>query len=403
MALTPEEIERYKRHLVLREVGGQGQQKLKAAKVLVIGAGGLGSPVLMYLAAAGVGTIGIIDDDRVSLDNLQRQIVHDTPHVGAAKVESAARDDRAGSTRTCASRPTTCGSMPATRSTSSRATTSSPTAPTISPPAISSAMPAISPSSRWCLPPSARSTATSRPSSRTRSGPDGKPYPSYRCIFPEAPPPGTVANCAEVGVLGAAVGVIGTLQATEVLKEIVGHRREPGRPAAALRCAGDALHRDQDRLGPGQSALGHSADHPRSVDPCGRAAGRSVRGLRGRREAGGTWRSAASCSTRTARVIDYWRTWVPINREAALYAAGGDRAVADELLRLGGHDPATDRVTPGSALAAGRLRRHRRGVRRASAGRARRPAGRRHRAHLLPRRRQALGADRGRARQRWSS
>ena len=89
MALTPEEIERYKRHLVLREVGGQGQQKIKAAKVLVVGAGGLGSPLLMYLAAAGVGTIGIVDDDRVSLDNLQRQIVHDTPHVGAAKVESA--------------------------------------------------------------------------------------------------------------------------------------------------------------------------------------------------------------------------------------------------------------------------------------------------------------------------
>ena len=89
MALTPEEIERYKRHLVLREVGGQGQQKIKAAKVLVVGAGGLGSPLLMYLAAAGVGTIGIVDDDRVSLDNLQRQIVHDTAARGVAKVESA--------------------------------------------------------------------------------------------------------------------------------------------------------------------------------------------------------------------------------------------------------------------------------------------------------------------------
>ena len=89
MALTPEEIERYKRHLVLREVGGQGQQRLKAASVLVIGAGGLGAPLLMYLAAAGVGTIGIVDDDRVSLDNLQRQIVHDTDHVGVSKVESA--------------------------------------------------------------------------------------------------------------------------------------------------------------------------------------------------------------------------------------------------------------------------------------------------------------------------
>ena len=87
--LTPEEIQRYKRHLVLREIGGQGQQKLKAARVLVVGAGGLGSPVIMYLAAAGVGTIGIVDDDSVSLDNLQRQIVHDTPHIGTPKVESA--------------------------------------------------------------------------------------------------------------------------------------------------------------------------------------------------------------------------------------------------------------------------------------------------------------------------
>ena len=87
--LTPEEIQRYKRHLVLREVGGEGQQKLKAARVLIIGAGGLGSPLLMYLAAAGVGTLGVIDDDVVSLDNLQRQIVHDTAHVGMPKVDSA--------------------------------------------------------------------------------------------------------------------------------------------------------------------------------------------------------------------------------------------------------------------------------------------------------------------------
>ncbi|MBN9267880.1 MAG: ThiF family adenylyltransferase, partial [Hyphomicrobium sp.] len=89
MTLTPEEIARYKRHLVLRDVGGQGQQKLKAARVLIIGAGGLGSPVSMYLAAAGVGALGIIDDDTVSLDNLQRQIVHETDRVGALKVESA--------------------------------------------------------------------------------------------------------------------------------------------------------------------------------------------------------------------------------------------------------------------------------------------------------------------------
>ena len=87
--LTAEEVQRYKRHLVLRDVGAPGQQKLKAARVLIIGAGGLGSPVLMYLAAAGVGTIGIIDDDHVSLDNLQRQIAHDTADAGRLKVESA--------------------------------------------------------------------------------------------------------------------------------------------------------------------------------------------------------------------------------------------------------------------------------------------------------------------------
>src|SRR5262245_58378547 len=91
MVLTPPEIERYKRHLVLREVGGQGQQRLQAARVLVVGAGGLGSPALMYLAAAGVGTLGIIDDDHVSLDNLQRQIVHGTSQVGVPKVASAAK------------------------------------------------------------------------------------------------------------------------------------------------------------------------------------------------------------------------------------------------------------------------------------------------------------------------
>ena len=88
--LSPEELERYARHIVLREVGGPGQAALKRARVLVIGAGGLGAPVLMYLAAAGVGTLGVIDDDAVSLSNLQRQIIHATPDIGAPKVESAA-------------------------------------------------------------------------------------------------------------------------------------------------------------------------------------------------------------------------------------------------------------------------------------------------------------------------
>src|SRR5919206_944050 len=90
MSLAPDEIERYARHLVLRDVGGPGQAKLKAARVLVIGAGGLGAPMLQYLAAAGIGTIGIVDDDTVSLSNLQRQVIHGTPDLGRPKVESAA-------------------------------------------------------------------------------------------------------------------------------------------------------------------------------------------------------------------------------------------------------------------------------------------------------------------------
>ena len=89
MNLSPEEIERYARHIVLRDVGGPGQQKLKRARVLVVGAGGLGSPVIQYLAAAGVGALGIVDDDRVTLSNLQRQPIHDTAAVGRRKVESA--------------------------------------------------------------------------------------------------------------------------------------------------------------------------------------------------------------------------------------------------------------------------------------------------------------------------
>ncbi|RYE67615.1 MAG: thiamine biosynthesis protein ThiF, partial [Rhizobiaceae bacterium] len=83
--LRPDEIERYRRHILLPEIGGQGQQKLKSARVLVIGAGGLGAPILEYLAAAGVGTIGIVDDDRVSLSNLQRQVIHDTGTIGEMK------------------------------------------------------------------------------------------------------------------------------------------------------------------------------------------------------------------------------------------------------------------------------------------------------------------------------
>jgi molybdopterin-synthase adenylyltransferase len=221
MTLNPEEIERYKRHLVLREVGGQGQQKLKAARVLVVGAGGLGSPVLMYLAAAGVGTLGIIDDDRVSLDNLQRQIVHGTAEVGSAKVASAKKsiarlnphvqvegyDARIGAGNALGIISRYDIVADGSDNFATRYLVSDACYLARKPLVFA----AVGPFDGYLT--------TLKPHA-TR--PDGEPYPSYRCIFPAPPPPGTVANCAEVGVLGAAVGVIGSLQATEVLKEIVG-------------------------------------------------------------------------------------------------------------------------------------------------------------------------------------
>jgi molybdopterin-synthase adenylyltransferase len=221
MALTEQEIERYKRHLVLREVGGQGQQQLKAAKVLVIGAGGLGSPVLMYLAAAGVGTIGIIDDDAVSLDNLQRQIVHDTNHVGVAKVASAqemiaklnphvrveTHEKRIGAGNAL----DIIGRYDVVADGSDNFATRYLVSDACYLARKPLVFAAVGPFEGYIT--------TFKPHEKTA---DGAPFPSYRCLFPEAPPPGTVANCAEVGVLGAAVGVLGTLQATEVLKEILG-------------------------------------------------------------------------------------------------------------------------------------------------------------------------------------
>jgi adenylyltransferase/sulfurtransferase len=221
MALTPQEIERYKRHLVLREVGGQGQQRLKAARVLVVGAGGLGSPLLMYLAAAGVGTLGLIDDDRVSLDNLQRQIVHGTSEVDVPKVESAAKAI-AGlnphvEVETYAARLDAGNAMEMVSRYDIVADGSDnfATRYLVSDACYLARKPlvfaAVGPFDGYL--------STFKP---YESGPDGTLWPTYRCVFPEPPPPGTVANCSEVGVLGAAVGVVGTLQATEVLKEILG-------------------------------------------------------------------------------------------------------------------------------------------------------------------------------------
>jgi molybdopterin/thiamine biosynthesis adenylyltransferase len=219
--LTAGEVQRYKRHLVLRDVGAPGQQKLKAARVLVIGAGGLGSPVLMYLAAAGVGTIGIVDDDRVSIDNLQRQIVHGTPDAGRLKVESARdaveRINPLVKVETYAQRLDATNALDLISRYDIVADGSDNFATRY----------LVSDACYFAKRPLAYAALGSfdgyvslfKPH---QSDAEGTPYPTLRCVFPEAPPPGVVANCAEVGVLGPVAGVIGTLQAVEVVKEILG-------------------------------------------------------------------------------------------------------------------------------------------------------------------------------------
>ena len=219
--LTPEEIQRYKRHLVLKEVGGAGQQRLKAARVLVVGAGGLGSPILLYLAAAGVGTIGVIDDDTVSLSNLQRQIVHDTASVGVPKVASAQ------ATLARINPHVTIEAIPQRISADNAldiigrydiVTDGSDNFATRY--LVSDACALAKKTLVFAaVGPFDGHLTTLKPH---LTSPSGALFPTYRCLFPHAPPPGTVANCSEVGVLGATVGVIGTLAACEIIKEILG-------------------------------------------------------------------------------------------------------------------------------------------------------------------------------------
>jgi molybdopterin-synthase adenylyltransferase len=221
MTLTKPEIERYKRHIVLRDVGGAGQRRLKSARVLLIGAGGLGSPLIAYLAAAGVGTIGIVDDDVVSLSNLQRQIVHDTAYIGMPKVDSAreavsrlnphVRIEPHAFRLDAQNALDLIGRYDIVADGSDNFATRYLVSDACYLAKKTLVYGAVGPFDGY--------VTTFKPHLRDATD---KPYPSYRCLFPEAPPPGTVANCSEVGVLGAVVGVIGTLMATEVLKEILG-------------------------------------------------------------------------------------------------------------------------------------------------------------------------------------
>jgi molybdopterin-synthase adenylyltransferase len=219
--LSSEELERYARHIVLREVGGPGQAALKEASVLVIGAGGLGAPALMYLAAAGIGTLGVVDDDDVSLSNLQRQIIHDTYDVDRPKVDSAAE-------RISRLNPHVQFAAHATRLNAANAieligsydlvldgSDNFETRYLVSDACFLAAKPLIT----AALGMFDGSLTTIRAHEKNA---DGQFNPTYRCLFPESPPPGTVPACAEAGVIGALAGILGSMMALEAIREIVG-------------------------------------------------------------------------------------------------------------------------------------------------------------------------------------
>lgn len=219
--LSEEEIERYARHIVLSEVGGAGQQKLKAAKVLVIGAGGLGAPLLHYLAAAGVGTLGIVDDDHVSLSNLQRQIIHDTDKIGEPKVESAKgainRLNPHVNVQTHTIRITKDNAAELIKDYDIVADgcDNFETRYLVSDACFHAKKPLVSAAvGRFD-----GTLTTLKPYQKSK---DGDYNPTYRCLFPNQPDDGSVPTCSEAGILGALTGILGSLQALEVIKEITG-------------------------------------------------------------------------------------------------------------------------------------------------------------------------------------
>jgi molybdopterin/thiamine biosynthesis adenylyltransferase len=220
-AFTSAELERYARHIILAEIGGPGQQKLKRARVLVVGAGGLGAPVLQYLAAAGVGTLGIVDDDRVSLSNLQRQVIHDTDLVGSPKVESAARAIAAINPHVTVEAhemriaPDNVIDLISRYHIVVDGSDNFDTRYLLADACAAGKRPLVS----AALGRFDGSLTTLKPYEQNGKG---EQNPSYRDLFPSAPPPGLVPTCAEAGVLGVLPGVIGSLQATEVIKLITG-------------------------------------------------------------------------------------------------------------------------------------------------------------------------------------
>ncbi len=214
-ALSNDEILRYSRHLIMPEVGMEGQQKLKAAKVLCIGAGGLGSPLALYLAAAGVGTLGVVDFDVVDFTNLQRQIIHSTADVGRRKLDSAAEKIQAinpyVNVRPFETRLTSANALDLFREFDIivDGTDNFPTRYLVNDACVLTGKPNVY-GSIFRFEGQVSVFATEQ-------------GPCYRCLYPEPPPPGLVPSCAEGGVLGILPGLVGVMQATEAIKLILGN------------------------------------------------------------------------------------------------------------------------------------------------------------------------------------
>ena len=211
------QLERYARHILLQEVGGPGQRALLDSKVLVVGAGGLGSPLLLYLAAAGVGTLGVVDDDAVALSNLQRQIAHTEARIGHPKTESAAETvarinpDVTVESHQTRLEPHNAMELIGRYDLVADGSDNFATRFLINDACFLSGKTLVS-----------ASILRFDGQLATFKAHLGGDNPCYRCIFPEAPPPGLIPSCAEGGILGAVAGSMGSLQATEVLKELLG-------------------------------------------------------------------------------------------------------------------------------------------------------------------------------------
>jgi molybdopterin/thiamine biosynthesis adenylyltransferase len=215
MDFTDTQIQRYSRHIILPEVGGKGQQKLAQAKVMVIGAGGLGSPAAMYLAAAGVGTLGLADGDVVDLSNLQRQILHSTATIGKPKVES-------GLHTLTALNPDVTIKTYQENLTAQNILRLIAEYDVILDGSDNFSTRFVVNDACFFAKKTLISGSIFRFEGQITTIKPHQGFPCYRCLYPEPPPAGLVPNCQEAGVLGVLAGTIGTLQAAEAIKEILG-------------------------------------------------------------------------------------------------------------------------------------------------------------------------------------